>query len=54
MGMRDAYPFAITVRVAQKLAFVHDLCREATAAAVHPGPAQAPTSSSSIGERCVG
>ena len=33
MGMRDAYPFAITERVAEKLAFVHDLCRQATSAA---------------------
>jgi hypothetical protein len=28
MGMRDAYPFAISERVAEKLTFVHDLCRE--------------------------
>lgn len=33
MGMRDAYPFAIAERVAEKLAFVHDLCRRATAGA---------------------
>jgi len=33
MGMRDAYPFAITDRIADKLAFVHDLCRAATAGA---------------------
>jgi hypothetical protein len=32
MGMRDAYPFAITELVAKKLAFVHDLCRQATSA----------------------
>jgi hypothetical protein len=31
MGMRDAYPFAITERVADKLAFVDTLCRRATA-----------------------
>jgi hypothetical protein len=40
MGMRDAYPFAITDRVAEKLAFVHDLCRRATSASVGPQAAQ--------------
>jgi hypothetical protein len=42
MGMRDAYPFAIPPRVAEKLAFVHDLCRAATSATVsaqQPRPA---------------
>jgi hypothetical protein len=42
MGMHDAYPFAITPRVAEKLAFVHDLCREATVGS-RP-PAVKPTS----------
>ena len=31
MGMRDAYPFALTPSVIDKLAFVHDLCRGASA-----------------------
>ncbi len=39
MGMRDAYPFAITERVAEKLAFVHDLCRQATAGLARPAAA---------------
>ena len=42
MGMRDAYPFAITERVAEKLAFVHDLCRDATVGAAQR-PAAATT-----------
>jgi hypothetical protein len=43
MGMRDAYPFAITERVAEKLAFVHDLCRRVTSvAAEHPAASAAP------------
>jgi hypothetical protein len=39
MGMRDAYPFAITERVAEKLAFVHDLCGRAIAGAAQRPPA---------------
>ena len=31
MGMRDAYPFALTPAVIDKLTFVHDLCRGAPA-----------------------
>ena len=31
MGMRDAYPFALTDRVVDKLAFVHRVCRDAGA-----------------------
>jgi hypothetical protein len=31
MGMRDAYPFALKPAVIDKLAFVHDLCRGASA-----------------------
>ena len=31
MGMRDAYPFALTDRVVEKLAFVHRLCADAVA-----------------------
>ena len=42
MGMRDAYPFAITERVAAKLTFVHDLCRDATVGGVQR-PATATT-----------
>jgi hypothetical protein len=30
MGLPDAYPFVVTQRVVDKLAFVHDLCLEAT------------------------
>ena len=33
MGMRDAYPFALTDRVVDKLAFVHRVCLDATARA---------------------
>jgi hypothetical protein len=29
MGMRDIYPFALTNRVVDKLAFVHRLCLDA-------------------------
>ena len=35
MGMRDAYPFAISDRVVEKLAFVHDVCRGAVAGVSH-------------------
>jgi hypothetical protein len=28
MGMRDVYPFALTERVVEKLAFVHQLCAQ--------------------------
>ena len=31
MGMRDAYPFALPPAVIDKLTFVHDLCRGASA-----------------------
>ena len=33
MGMRDAYPFALTARVVDKLTFVHRVCLDATARA---------------------
>jgi hypothetical protein len=50
MGMRDAYPFAITERVVEKLEFVHDLCREATARGrpAPPAAAVATTSPSTL------
>jgi hypothetical protein len=38
MGMRDAYPFAITEQVAAKLTFVHDLCARAIAGAAQRPP----------------
>jgi hypothetical protein len=30
MGLPDAYPFVITERIADKLAFIHDICINAT------------------------
>jgi hypothetical protein len=32
MGMRDAYPFTLTARVVDKLAFVHELCAQTATA----------------------
>lgn len=37
MGMRDAYPFAVTDRVAEKLGFIHEICLHATLASAMRG-----------------
>ena len=39
MGLRDAYPFALTDLVIAKLSFVHELCLHATQAAAPPAAA---------------
>ena len=36
MGMRDAYPFALSERVIEKLAFIHGMCANAAAAPAAP------------------
>jgi hypothetical protein len=43
MGMRDAYPFAVTDRVIEKLAFIHEICLHAPRDPVPHGGRSAPT-----------
>ncbi len=45
MGMRDAYPFALTPAVVGKLEFVHDVCRRAIGTDEGPPAAAGPTDS---------
>lgn len=45
MGLADAYPFVITARVREKIAFVHKLVREARNTASNPASARKPAPS---------